>query len=302
MKSSDSIRPLKIKYSRMKKSRTKLRKGTLAFVLLLMHTLSSFPVLAGPGQVLTATTVTITLKSGSLESAIKQLQELTKVTFAYDKQLLLAYPIAEQRFSKQRLDRVLQELLKDKFLAFKEVNSIVVISRAPVAAPGLLTNGKRADIVVEGVVTDEKGQPMPGVSVAVRGVSTMTSTDNNGHFKLIVQSPQAVLAFSFIGYETAEVIVGNQTSMNVQLKIGSRALNEVAVVGFGTQRKVSLVGAQSTIKPVEFKQPAADISTMLAGRIAGIVGVQRSGEPGKSGADIWIRGISTFGDGNKATP
>ncbi|WP_246197703.1 SusC/RagA family TonB-linked outer membrane protein [Chitinophaga agrisoli] len=279
---------------------TKLRKGTLAFVLLL--TMSFFPAYAGPGQVLTATTVTITLKSGSLESAIKQLQELTKVTFAYDKQLLLAYPIAERRFSKERLDRVLQELLKDKFLVFKEVNNIVVISRAPVTTPGALTAGKRADIVVAGIVTDEKGQPMPGVSVAVRGVSTMTSTDNNGRFKLIVQSPQAVLAFSFIGYETAEVTVGNQTSINVQLKIGSRALNEVAVVGFGTQRKVSLVGAQSTIKATEFKQPAADISTMLAGRIAGVVGVQRSGEPGKSGADIWIRGISTFGDGNKATP
>ena len=286
---------------RMKKLNTKLRKGSLAFVLLLTYALTILPAYAGQGQVLTDTQVTVTFKGGSLEAAIKQLQQLTKVTFAYDKQLLLSYPVDSYHFSKERLDRVLQALLKNKSLGFKEVNNIVVITKE--AAPQLTQNtAHRADIVLSGRVVDEKGQPMPGVSVAVRGASTMTSTDNDGRFKIIVKSPEDVLAFSFIGYETAVVTVGSQTNIGVQLKVASKALNEVAVVGFGTQRKVSLVGAQSTIKPAEFKQPAADISTMLAGRIAGVVGVQRSGEPGKSAADIWIRGIATFGSGNKATP
>jgi len=284
----------------MKKLNTKLRKGTLALVWLLTCAFTVLPVYAGQGQVLKETMVTATLKSGSLESAIKQLQQLTKVTFAYDKQLLQHYSIEKYRFSKTTLEKVLQELLQGKSLAYKEVNNIVVISRKEDASPK--ASSPRADIVVSGTVVDEKGVPLPGVSVAVRGVSTMTTTDEKGRYKIIVQSPEAVLGFSFIGYETVVVTVGSQTTINVQLKLASRSLNEIAVVGFGTQRKVSLVGAQSTIKPAEFKQPAADISTMLAGRIAGIVGVQRSGEPGKSGADIWIRGIATFGAGNKATP
>src|SRR4029079_3157204 len=116
------------------------------------------------------------------------------------------------------------------------------------------------------------------------------------------QTTEGLLGFSFVGYETIEMPVGTKTTFSIQMKVASKSLNEVAVVGFGVQRKVSLVGAQSTIRATEFKQPAADITTMLAGRVAGVVGVQRTGEPGKSGADIWIPGISTFGEGNSASP
>lgn len=287
----------------MKKLTRTFRRRLTVILFFLLGASLILPAYAGKGQILKETTVTITLKSGSLEEAIQALHQSTKVIFAYDKQLLRSFPVQNCSFSKERLDIVLQKLLQYKQLGFEEINNVVVISRQkdnqPPAAP---MTSRREDIVVSGTVLDEAGNPMPGVSVAVRGVSTMTVTDNAGRFKLIVQSQQAVIAFSFIGYETIEVPVGTQTSMNVRMKLGSKSLNEVAVVGFGVQRKVSLVGAQSTIKPAEFKQPAADVSTMLAGRIAGVVGVQRSGEPGKGAADIWIRGISTFGDGNNASP
>jgi TonB-linked SusC/RagA family outer membrane protein len=281
---------------RMKKMIKTLSSRVLAIVFIL----STLPVYAGQGQILKETNVTINLKGGSLESAIRELQQSTKVTFAYDKQLLSSYPIGNYSFSNERLDMVLSKLFQHKQLGFEEVNDIVVISKL---APGTVEKAApRADIVVSGTVLDENGKAMPGVSVSVRGVSTMTTTDGAGKFKLVVQSAEAVLAFSFIGYETVEMPVGSKTSFSIQLKIASKSLGEVAVVGFGTQRKVSLIGAQSTVKPAEFKQPAGDITTMLAGRIAGVVGVQRSGEPGKSGADIWIRGISTFGNGNNSGP
>jgi len=284
---------------RMKKLIKTLRKRVLAIVLIFTSAL--LPAYAGQGQILKETNVTINLKSGSLESAIRELQQSTKVTFAYDKQLLSSYPVGNYSFSNERLDNVLKTLLQNKQLGFQEVNDIVVISKLPAAATPE-TPAKRADIIISGTVVDENGKGMPGVSVAVRGVSTMTTTGTDGKFKIIVQSPEAVLAFSFIGYETVEMPVGTKTTFNIQMKVASKSLSEVAVVGFGVQRKVSLVGAQSTIRAAEFKQPAADITTMLAGRVAGVVGVQRSGEPGKSGADIWIRGISTFGDGNSSTP
>ncbi|QHS59569.1 SusC/RagA family TonB-linked outer membrane protein [Chitinophaga agri] len=286
----------------MKKIATTFRRRALSIVFVLLSVSLILPAYAGKGQILKETNVTIRLKSGSLDAAIQELHSSTKVTFAYDKQLLRSISIPDCSFSNQRLDVVLEQLLRNKQLGFGEVNNIVVISRADenIAVAHIRTD--REDIIVSGVVTDEAGSPMPGVSVAVRGSTTMTSTGVDGKFKLIVQSREAVIGFSFIGYETATVTVGTQTNLQVRMKVASQSLGEVAVVGFGTQRRVSLVGAQSEIKPAEFKQPTANISTMLAGRIAGVVGVQRSGEPGRGSADLWIRGISTFGNGNNSGP
>ncbi|MVT08588.1 SusC/RagA family TonB-linked outer membrane protein [Chitinophaga tropicalis] len=286
----------------MKKLTRTFRRRLTVILFLLLGASLILPAYAGKGQILKEISVTINLKSGSLEEAIQALHQSTKVIFAYDKQLLRSFPVQNCSFSNERLDVVLQKLLQYKQLSFAEVNNVVVISRQTNGSQQTALTTVREDMVVSGIVLDEAGNPMPGVSVAVRGMSTMTVTDDAGHFKLIVQSQQAVLAFSFIGYETIEMPVGTQSSLNIRMRPASKSLGEVAVVGFGTQRKVSLVGAQTAIKPAEFKQPAADITTMLAGRIAGIVGVQRSGEPGKGAADIWIRGISTFGDGNSASP
>lgn len=156
--------------------------------------------------------------------------------------------------------------------------------------------------LVSGSVVDEKNMPLSGATVSVDGTSTMTATDKNGEFKIAVASTNAVLVFSYIGYVTEKVPVGTQTTINLKMKPGGdKELAEIAVVGFGTrQRKISLVGAQSTVKASELKQPVANITTMLAGRVSGVVGVQRSGEPGSNGADIWIRGLSTFGANSSA--
>src|SRR5213075_1505462 len=86
------------------------------------------------------------------------------------------------------------------------------------------------------------------------------------------------------------------SSINIQLVPDVTSLNEVVIVGFGEQRKISLVGSQSGVDVSELKQPVANLSTVLAGRIAGIIAVQRSGQPGYDNADVWIRGISTFGN------
>ena len=262
------------------------------------------PAYAGESQLLKRTTVTATIRSGSLESAIRWLKKVTKVSFAYDHQLLSAYHVESFSFSQESLESVLQKLLKGKALGYEEVNKIVVISRraadrpAQVSAPVV-----KKDITVSGTVIDDNNKPMSGVSVSIRGTTTMTSTDANGRFKILVESDSAVLLFSYIGYAQQEIPVGDQATINIRMKPGQgKDLEEVAVVAFGRQRKISLVGAQSTLNVSELKQPTADLSSMLAGRISGVIGVQRSGEPGKSGADIWIRGISTFGAGNSTSP
>jgi len=147
---------------------------------------------------------------------------------------------------------------------------------------------------VIGTVTDETGEPIPGVSVLVKGTTKGVTTDFDGNFSLPEVAPTDVLVFSFIGMKTVEIPVKNQSRFNVALQQDMVGVEEVVVVGFGAQKKISVVGAQSTIKTVELQQPTANISTMLAGRVSGLTGVQRSGLPGHDNADIWIRGIGTF--------
>lgn len=283
--------------------KTKLRRMG-AMLLFLLTTATVFvPVYAGESQLLKQTNVTAKFKGGSLEMAIKELQKVTQIPFAYDKQLLSSYQIGSFYFSKEKLEKVLQALLQDKLLNYAEVNKIIVISKkAAQAAAAQHLSDVQKEVTVAGLVTDENGKPISGVTISVNGTQTMTSTNARGEYKILVPSEDAVLVFSYIGYAPEQIMVAKQTVINVQLKPGAgKELDEVAVVGFGKQKKISLVGAQSTLKPSELIQPTANISSMLAGRVAGVVGVQRSGEPGKSAADIWIRGIATFGS-NSASP
>lgn len=155
---------------------------------------------------------------------------------------------------------------------------------------------------ITGTVTDEKSQPLAGVSVMLNNGSKGTTTNQTGDFSITVEPTVDSLIVSYLGYVTKRLPIANTNSFTINLvPDNTNTMNAVTVVGFGTQRKISVVGAQSSISPAELKLPVANITTLLAGRIAGVVGVQRTGEPGRDGADIWIRGIATFG-GNQSGP
>ncbi|MET0299536.1 MAG: TonB-dependent receptor, partial [Flavitalea sp.] len=124
-----------------------------------------------------------------------------------------------------------------------------------------------------------------------------TTTNAKGEFSIRASKIDS-LAFTSVGYTPLLVAVSDNTRLNIIMEADAGSLNDVVVVGFGRQRKISVIGAQSTINPEELKLPVANINTMLAGRISGVVGVQRGGQPGRNGADIWIRGISSFGGGS----
>jgi TonB-linked SusC/RagA family outer membrane protein len=153
-------------------------------------------------------------------------------------------------------------------------------------------------IKVTGTVIDETGASVPGANITVKGNASLgTVTDLDGNFTLNVPRG-AVLAVSFIGYITQEHTVRNSSKIIINLLPDAKALEEVVVVGFGKQKKESVVGAVQTIKPSELRVPSSSLSSAFAGKLAGVVSVQRSGEPGADGANFWIRGISTFGGGS----
>jgi TonB-linked SusC/RagA family outer membrane protein len=150
---------------------------------------------------------------------------------------------------------------------------------------------------VTGTVTDETGATIPGANILVQGTTRGVSTDLDGSFAIDVE-PNNRLIVSFLGFEEQTVEVGSQTVINVTLKEKGNVLDEVTIVGYGTQRKASVIGAISTVDVADLRMPVGKVSTSLAGRLAGVVSMQRSGEPG-AGADFWIRGVNTFGAHNR---
>lgn len=176
---------------------------------------------------------------------------------------------------------------------------MLTASLTPVSVAGSMTPARMVtpapdseQIVINGTVTDEAGEPIIGASILVAGKTIGTITDMDGVFYLKA-SPKATLKISYVGYVSQEIKVNGRNELNIVLKEDAEMLEEVVVVGYGTQRKISNIGSQSSIKMEDLKVPTASLSTALAGRLSGVIAVQRSGEPGKDAADIWIRGIST---------
>lgn len=153
---------------------------------------------------------------------------------------------------------------------------------------------------VSGRVSDEKGEFLIGVTVQEKGTSNGAMTDPDGQYRLELTTEEPVLVISCIGYVTQEIPVGNRTLIDVALAEDISELDEIVVVGYGTQRKISVVGSQTSLEMDEIKMPVANLSSAIQGRIAGVVSVQRSGEPGHDDSDIWIRGISTLSGQNSS--
>ena len=161
----------------------------------------------------------------------------------------------------------------------------------------------QTNVKVSGVVSDGNGETLVGVSIYGKSnPSRGVVTDYDGKYEINVKAGDQ-LVFSYIGFTIQEINIGrnaNQT-LNVVLQESTQMLEEVSVVGYGTQRKVSVVGSIATVKPDELKIGGiTSITNNLAGRIAGLIGIQSSGEPGSDVSEFWIRGISTFGGGSSA--
>lgn len=152
---------------------------------------------------------------------------------------------------------------------------------------------------VRGTVIDEDGNPLPGVQVSVKETPRGVSTDINGYYILNIE-PGETISFSFLGFKPyEEVIKTGQLSLNITMKEDIQELDEVVVVGMGTQRKASVIGSIATVNLQDLRMSQPSLTANLSGRIAGTIAVQRSGEPGIDATDFWIRGISTFGTNQK---
>lgn len=154
------------------------------------------------------------------------------------------------------------------------------------------------DVVVTGKVIDEKGAGLPGVSVVVKGTTQGSTTDGNGSYRISAPNANATLVFSFVGYQKQEVLIGNQTTMTITLVPDDQTLNEVVVVGYGSQRRQDITSAVSVINMKDIgEQPANNPNQILQGRAPGVVVKQKSGTPGGV-FEVRVRGIGSLGAGS----
>jgi TonB-linked SusC/RagA family outer membrane protein len=157
------------------------------------------------------------------------------------------------------------------------------------------TGNPQNPVKITGKVTDVKGLPLPGVNVLEKGKTNAVSTGFDGGFTITVSSPESVLLFTFIGMKHIERSLNNSHSITVTMSEETNDLQTVVVVGYGTMKKASVVGAISSVKPSLLQVGTSrTLSNNLAGQVTGVMAVQRSGEPGYDQSDIKIRGISTF--------
>ena len=171
--------------------------------------------------------------------------------------------------------------------------SHVYAGDVPASTSLAITQQKKSQIV--GLVVDAKtGEPIIGASVAIVGTGNGMVTDIDGKFTLSAAEGN-MLKVSYIGYITKEIKIGKQKVITIDLSEDTQALGEVVVTAYGTgQKKASMVGSVQAVRPNELKVPSSQLSNSFAGRLAGVVAVQRTGRPGADGSDFWIRGISTL--------
>jgi TonB-dependent starch-binding outer membrane protein SusC len=266
--------------------------------------------------------VSLSMKNTQIKEILNEIEKQTGCSFLYmsgdideKKKVTIHYLVTS-------LDTVLSDLFKDSNIAviqrgnqimLKKVENLNLLEKKSLISEqedlqetGFdlkslsrqnLTMTKATASPVKGKVTDDQGTGLPGVSVVVKGTTIGTVTDAEGNYTFEVPPGNDIIIFSFIGYQSQEISVGGRSVVDVKMLVDVQSLSEVVVVGYGEQKRATLTGSVASVKGADIiKTPVTNVSNSLAGRMAGIVAVTRSGEPGNDGSTIRIRGVNTLGN------
>ena len=238
--------------------------------------------------------VTLNVKEKSVGDVLAMIEASTPYIFFYNTADVDKSRKVTLEFTDADLTTVLGKLFEGQENSFKIDGRQVYITKK--AASGSAPQATRSNPTrLSGYVTDREGEPLPGAAIMVKGSKRGVMTDENGAFTIDGIKVGTVLVASSLGMEDLEFTFTGQDNLTIALKQQSNALDEVTVVAFGTQKKESVIGAITTIDPGKLKIPSSNLTTALAGNMAGIIAYQRTGEPGQDNADFFVRGITTFG-------
>ena len=243
--------------------------------------------------------ISVDVTGKKLETVLDEISAQSGVVFSYELKLS-DVKITVSGKKSGSLKQVLDWVLSGTGIKWKEITSERIALSKDADFKRFQSKAEKK-VQVSGKVTDAAGLPQPGAVVYQKGdLSNGTMTDADGAYTISVPASSAVLVYSLLGYKDAEVRVDGRTVINVRLEDDSTLLSEVLVVGYGTQKKEFMVGSVSQVNSKDLlKAPNTNVSTMLAGRLAGVTAVQTTGIPGGDQASILVRGLSTF---NNAAP
>lgn len=230
----------------------------------------------------------------SLENVLKEITRKTSYDFLYNPTLLKKHAVPVTVHGKNiSLDNVLAEIFESQpNLSYIVDQKTVIIRPKRIETASKMINSQQS---VQGKVTAEDGNPLTDVNVSIKGTETGTTTDLYGNYSITVPQQDITLIFSRVGFVTQEIPTEGRSEISIVLLEQDRDIDEVVVVAFGQQKKTDLIGAVTSVNPSELNVPSSNLTTALAGRIAGVIAYQRSGEPGQDNADFFIRGVTTFG-------
>lgn len=237
--------------------------------------------------------LTLDVRQASIKEILHQIESKTEFRFIYENEKV----DLDKKISLRATEKTVEDIL-DQIFKGANINYVVTANNLILIDPWKDEKNidaiarKAQGIAITGTVLDETGQPMPGVNVMVKGTITGVITDANGKYTLNVPTREAMLAFSFIGYAKQEIAVGDQREINITMSEDTQQLEEVVVVGYGTQRKGYLTGSVSDIKAEKLTvTPIANVTHALAGQLPGLVSKYTGGQPGSDAASLSIRGF-----------
>lgn len=248
--------------------------------------------------------VNLSVQNASLVEALAGLQKNSNIKFIYSKNSINVQKKVSIEAVDQSLKQVLDQLLTPNGIDYEVLKDRIVLGKAAIAlvlsddvnANGNLTGKPQviAGMPISGKVLDGQGSPIIGVSILEKGTSNGTTTDVNGNYKLNVKGAGSVLVITYLGYKKKEVTIGDASLVNIVLEEDVTDLNEVVVVGYGTQKKSVTTGAISGVTAKQYEdQPITQIGQVLQGRTSGLTIAANDGQPG-DGYTVRVRGITSF--------
>lgn len=265
-----------------------------AFAMLFVCSVSANKIAA---QDVLSKKVTLVVQEAEISVILALLQKQTGIRFLYSPEIIGTNRRLDLSANNKKLGVLLDEVLKPLSIGYRVMGERIVLYSL-VKTETDQTTGDSQERTVSGVVRDEMGQPIPGVTIVEKGTSNGTVTDPDGRFRLRVTTAAPVLLISFIGYEPQEAAVSGTTPLNVQLKQASQSLQDIVVVGYGKQERRNVTSAVATIKSEAIKDlPVASVDQQLQGQVAGVQVMQVTGAPGGSPV-VRIRGAGSIGAGD----
>ena len=234
--------------------------------------------------------LTLNMKNVTLKQFVEAVQTQSGYSFLYKDNQLKTNQRITVSVNKQSINVALEQAFKGKGISWKIQGKQILLFPAKEEQS---VNTKKSR-TIKGNVTTTTGESIPGASVKLANATTGVITDIDGFYMITVPDSQSELEFRFMGYEPRNIKVGNQTTINVSLEEATSSLEEVVVVAYGAQKKVTMTGSVASVNIGSLKTPVANLSNALQGKVAGIISVQSSGEPGYDNSTFTIRGIGTF--------